>query len=56
MGWSGSGVGRQASCAGRNSGHLLPYAESIVPCSPVFVCGQEVAAELEVIVDAGVGG
>jgi len=56
MGRSGSGVGRQASWAGRNSGHLLPYAEGIGPCSPVFIGGQAVAAELEVVVDAGVGG
>ena len=56
MGRSGSGVGRRAACAGRNSGHLLPYAEGTVPCSPVFIWDQEVVAELEMIVGAGVGG
>ena len=43
MGRSGSGIGCRASCSGRNSGHLLPYAEGPVPCSPVFICGQAVA-------------
>ncbi len=56
MGRSGSGASRRASCGGRNSGHFLPYAEGVGPCSPVFIGGQAMAAELEVVVDAGVGG
>jgi hypothetical protein len=42
-------------CSSRNSGHFLPYAAGVGPCSPVFI-GAQAAAELEVVVDAGVGG
>ncbi len=40
----------------RDADHLAPGAEGVVACDMMFVGGQAMAAELEVVVDAGVGG
>jgi len=46
----------RASSRRRDAGHLAPGVESGVPGGAVLVGGQAVATELEVVVDAGVGG
>ena len=43
-------------CGISNRGDLAPNAESSGPGGTVFIGGEKVAAELEVVVDAGVGG
>jgi len=46
----------RASRGGRSAGNLAPGAEGSVACGTVLVGGQAVATELEVVVDAGMGG
>ena len=47
---------RLGSPAGRGAGHVSPGRESGLASGTVLVGGEAMAAELEVVVDAGVGG
>ena len=46
---------RRFLCDISNRGDLTPGAEDGVACGTVLVGGEAMAAELEVVVDAGVG-